>query len=76
MPLRTGYRTKTKKRLRCLQNDRTDGRRSELHEKPIDETGGSHGIRDSGLLASAVLSCENAFDDVMVIRRRKKKQRG
>jgi len=35
-----------------------------LHEKLIDKTGGSQGIRDRGLLESAVYSAENAFDDV------------
>ena len=35
-----------------------------LHEKLIDKTGGSHGIRDRGLLESAVYSAQSAFDDV------------
>ena len=35
-----------------------------LHEKLIEKTGGSGGIRDIGLLESAVYSAENSFDDV------------
>ncbi len=35
-----------------------------LHEKLIDRTGGSQGIRDIGLLESAVYSAESSFDDV------------
>ena len=34
----------------------------ELHEKLIIATGGSHGIRDTGLLESAVLGCYQSFD--------------
>jgi len=33
----------------------------ELHEKVIAATGGSHGIRDIGLLESAVLGCSQSF---------------
>ena len=35
-----------------------------LHERIIDKTGGSHGVRDMGLLESAVYSADNSFDDV------------
>ena len=35
-----------------------------LHEKLIDRTGGIGGIRDIGLLESAVYSTESSFDDV------------
>ena len=35
----------------------------ELHEKLIAATGGSHGIRDVGLLESAVLGCYQSFGD-------------
>lgn len=35
-----------------------------LHEKIINKTGGSHGVRDMGLLESAVYSADNSFDDV------------
>lgn len=35
-----------------------------LHEKLIDRIGGSQGIRDIGLLESAVYSAESSFDDV------------
>ena len=35
-----------------------------LHERIIDKTGGSHGVRDMGLLESAVYSAHNSFDDV------------
>jgi len=35
-----------------------------LHERIIDKTGGSHGVRDKGLLESAVYSADNSFDDV------------
>ena len=35
-----------------------------LHEKLIDKTGGSRGIRDMGLLESAVYSTETSFDDI------------
>ena len=35
-----------------------------LHEKLIDRTGGSQGIRDIGLLESAVYSAEGSFNDV------------
>ncbi len=35
-----------------------------LHEKLIENTGGSRGIRDIGLLESAIYSTENSFDDV------------
>ena len=34
-----------------------------LHEKLIDKTGGSHGVRDMGLLESAVYSAETSFED-------------
>jgi len=37
---------------------------AELHEKLIDVTGGSHGVRDMGLLESAVLGCYQTFGDV------------
>jgi death-on-curing protein len=33
----------------------------DLHEKLIITTGGSHGIRDAGLLESAVLGCYQSF---------------
>ena len=35
-----------------------------LHEKLIDKTGGSQGIRDMGLLESDVYSTETSFDDI------------
>ena len=35
-----------------------------LHEKLIDKTGGSHGLRDKGLLESAVYSAEISFGDI------------
>ena len=35
-----------------------------LHERIIDKTGGGHGVRDMGLLESAVYSADNSFDDV------------
>ena len=35
---------------------------AELHEKLILVTGGSPGIRDNGLLESAVLGCYQSFD--------------
>ena len=35
-----------------------------LHEKLMDATGGSYGLRDPGLLESAVLGCYQIFDDV------------
>ncbi len=35
-----------------------------LHERIIYKTGGSHGVRDMGLLESAVYSAHNSFDDV------------
>ena len=35
----------------------------ELHEKLIASTGGSHGVRDMGLLESAVLGCYQTFGD-------------
>ena len=35
---------------------------AELHEKLITATGGSYGIRDAGLLDSAVLGCDQSFD--------------
>jgi len=35
-----------------------------LHEKLIEKTGGSSGIRDIGLLESAINSAENSFEDV------------
>ena len=34
-----------------------------LHEKLIAATGGSSGLRDEGLLESAVLGCYQSFDD-------------
>ena len=34
-----------------------------LHEKLIDKTGGSLGVRDMGLLESAVYSTETSFED-------------
>ena len=34
-----------------------------LHEKLIDKTGGSQGVRDMGLLESAVYSTETSFED-------------
>jgi len=34
-----------------------------VHEKLISATGGSAGLRDRGLLESAVLSCYQTFDD-------------
>ena len=34
-----------------------------LHEKLINKTGGSQGIRDMGLLESAVYSTETSFED-------------
>ena len=37
---------------------------AELHEKLIAATGGSPGIRDIGLLESAVLGCYQSFGDV------------
>jgi death-on-curing protein len=35
-----------------------------IHEKLIVATGGSAGLRDRGLLESAVLNCYQTFDDV------------
>lgn len=35
----------------------------ELHEKLIQRTGGSHGLRDRSLLESAVYSAQTAFDN-------------
>ncbi|MBQ7661635.1 MAG: type II toxin-antitoxin system death-on-curing family toxin [Clostridia bacterium] len=35
-----------------------------LHEKLIEKTGGTHGIRDFGLLSSALHSAEESFGDV------------
>lgn len=35
-----------------------------LHERIIDKTGGSHGVRDMGLLESAVYSAETSFNDI------------
>jgi len=35
-----------------------------IHEKLIAATGGSHGLRDFGLLESAVLGCYQSFGDV------------
>jgi len=35
-----------------------------LHDKLIAATGGSAGLRDIGLLESAVLGCYQSFDDV------------
>ena len=37
-----------------------------LHEKLIMKTGGSNGLRDRGLLESAVYSADSAFGDVEV----------
>ena len=37
---------------------------TELHEKLISVTGGSHGIRDINLLESAVLGCYQTFGDI------------
>lgn len=34
-----------------------------LHDKLIDRTGGSHGLRDQSLLESAVYSAMSAFED-------------
>jgi death-on-curing protein len=34
-----------------------------LHEKLIAATGGSHGVRDTGLLESAALGCYQTFGD-------------
>jgi len=34
-----------------------------LHEKLIVKTGGLNGIRDMGLLESAILNCSQTFDD-------------
>jgi len=34
-----------------------------LHEKLIDRTGGSHGIREQSLLESAVYSAVSSFGD-------------
>lgn len=34
-----------------------------LHDKLIDRTGGSHGLRDQSLLESAVYSAQSAFGD-------------
>ena len=34
-----------------------------LHDKLIDRTGGSHGLRDQSLLESAVYSAISAFED-------------
>jgi death-on-curing protein len=36
----------------------------ELHEKVVAATGGSHGIRDTGLLESAVFGCYQSFSGV------------
>ena len=36
----------------------------ELHKKIITATGGSHGVRDFGLLESAVIGCYQSFDGV------------
>lgn len=36
---------------------------SALHDKLIDRTGGSHGLRDQSLLESAVYSAMSGFDD-------------
>jgi prophage maintenance system killer protein len=33
-----------------------------LHRKLIDQTGGSHGIRDSGLVESALNKAQASFD--------------
>lgn len=35
-----------------------------LHEKLVDATGGSAGLRDRGLLESAVYSADASFDDI------------
>lgn len=37
-----------------------------LHEKLIQKTGGSAGLRDFGLLESAVYSAEGAFGDMEI----------
>ena len=37
-----------------------------LHEKVISLTGGSFGLRDRGLLESAVYSADSSFGDVEV----------
>ena len=34
----------------------------ELHEKLIERTGGSHGIRDRGILESSTFSAQANFD--------------
>jgi len=36
---------------------------TEMHVKLISATGGAHGIRDAGLLESAVLGCYQSFGD-------------
>lgn len=36
----------------------------ELHKKLIDKTGGSYGVRDKGLLESAVYSLCSGFGDI------------
>ena len=36
----------------------------ELHQKLVDATGGSAGLRDRGLLESAVYSVDASFDDI------------
>ena len=37
-----------------------------IHEKLIDRTGGTHGLRDEGLLESAVFSAEGGFENIEV----------
>ena len=34
-----------------------------LHEKIINKTGGLHGLRDTGMLESAIMNCMQTFDD-------------
>ncbi len=34
-----------------------------IHTRLIDRTGGSHGLRDEGLLESAIYSAESSFED-------------
>ena len=53
--------------FRSLQNDYiTIEETISLHEKLIEKTGGSHGIRDIGLLESTIYSAESSFDDVEI----------
>jgi death on curing protein len=41
----------------------------EFHKRTIEEHGGSHGVRDEGLLESAILAAENRvyYEDVGII---------